>query len=169
VRRLAETLLTGLALMLMTAGALPAPALELKETLYFAHAVASGAMPPIQKRLPETPLIYRPDGKRYTLGRQGGSLRILMARPKDTRLMVVYGYARLVKYNEKYEIVPDLLENFTVEGGRIFTFTLRKGHKWSDGQPFTTEDLKTVFRADHGRYREELCPKVGDGDIRRRV
>ena len=142
MRRLAPILLAALAAALSAATALPAAALELKETLYFAHSVASGAMPPVQKRVPEHPLIFRPDGKRYTLGRQGGSLRILMARPKDTRLMVVYGYARLVKYNENYELVPDLLERFTVEGGRIFTFTLRKGHKWSDGRPFTTEDFR---------------------------
>ena len=25
---------------------------------------------------------------------------------------------------------------------RIFTFTLREGHHWSDGQPFTTEDFR---------------------------
>ena len=103
--RLARTFFTACALVLLASISLPASALELKETHYFAHSVASGAMPPVRKRVPETPLIYRPDGKRYTLGRQGGSLRILMARPKDTRLMVVYGYARLVKYNEKYVIV----------------------------------------------------------------
>ena len=140
--RLARTFFTACALVLLASISLPASALELKETLYFAHSVASGAMPPVRKRVPESPLIYRPDGKRYTLGRQGGSLRILMARPKDTRLMVVYGYARLVKYNEKYVIVADLLERFEVEGGRIFTFTLRKGHRWSDGRPFTTEDFR---------------------------
>ncbi len=142
MRRFARALFAGLAAILLAASALPASALVLKETPFFAKSVASGAMPPVQKRVPETPLIYRPDGKRYTLGRQGGTLRILMARPKDTRLMVVYGYARLVKYNERYELVPDILERFTVEGGRIFTFTLRKGQKWSDGKPFTTEDFR---------------------------
>ncbi|MDH3231881.1 MAG: ABC transporter substrate-binding protein [Alphaproteobacteria bacterium] len=134
------------AVLILTAMPAIAPkqagALELKETPYFGHSVGSGALPPVARRVPETPRIYNPDGKRYTLGRHGGTLRILMARPRDTRLMVVYGYGRLVKYDEKYELIPDLLERYTVEDGRIFTFHLRKGHRWSDGHPFTTEDFR---------------------------
>ena len=30
----------------------------------------------------------------------------------------------------------------TSKDDRIFTLQLRKGHKWSDGQPFTTEDFR---------------------------
>ena len=32
------------------------------------------------------------------IGNSGGELRMLMGGPKDTRMMVVYGYARLVGY-----------------------------------------------------------------------
>ena len=56
--------------------------------------------------------------------------------------MVVYGYARLVGYDAKLELVPDILRTFEVEDGRIFTFHLRKGHRWSDGEPFTSEDFR---------------------------
>ena len=56
--------------------------------------------------------------------------------------MVVYGYARLVGYNEKLELVPDILKAVDVEDGRIFTLHLRKGHRWSDGEPFTSEDFR---------------------------
>ena len=56
--------------------------------------------------------------------------------------MVVYGYARLVAYNEKLELVPDILKDVEVEDGRIFTLHLRKGHRWSDGEPFTSEDFR---------------------------
>jgi peptide/nickel transport system substrate-binding protein len=136
------------ALILAAPGASYAQAPELKETLKLketpdlAKEVKAGKLPPIAERLPEIPRIYKPDGKRYTLGRQGGTLRILMARPRDTRLMVVYGYARLVKYDETYELVADLLERYEEEDGRIFTLHLRKGHRWSDGHPFTTEDFR---------------------------
>jgi len=119
-----------------------AGALELKETPSLRTWVGSGALPPVAKRLPTPPRLYKPDGKRYTLGRHGGTLRILMARPRDTRIMVVYGYARLIKYNEKYELIPDLAERIEVKDERIFTITLRKGHRWSDGHPFTTEDFR---------------------------
>jgi len=75
-------------------------------------------------------------------GKYGGQLVLLMGRSKDVRLMVVYGYARLVGYNLKYELVSDVLESFEVEGDRRFTFHLRQGHRWSDGRPFTAEAFR---------------------------
>jgi peptide/nickel transport system substrate-binding protein len=56
--------------------------------------------------------------------------------------MVVYGYTRLVGYDLNYELVPDVLERFEVEDDRRFTFHLRKGHRWSDGYPFTAEAFR---------------------------
>jgi peptide/nickel transport system substrate-binding protein len=56
--------------------------------------------------------------------------------------MTVYGYTRLVGYDKTFRILPDLLESLEVEEGRIFTFKLRRGHKWSDGHPFTSEDFR---------------------------
>jgi peptide/nickel transport system substrate-binding protein len=77
-----------------------------------------------------------------TVGKPGGELNMLVGRTKDTRLMVVYGYARLVAYNEELELVPDILKDVEVEDGRIFTLHLREGHRWSDGEPFTSEDFR---------------------------
>ena len=67
---------------------------------------------------------------------------MLIGRSRDIRLLVVYGYARLVGYTENFELVPDILESIDVEEGRIFTLHLRPGHKWSDGAPFTSEDFR---------------------------
>jgi peptide/nickel transport system substrate-binding protein len=101
-------------------------------------AVASGELPPIGDRLPERPAIVTP----AELGQYGGDLTMLMASAKDTRIMTVYAYARLVCYDRDYKIVPDILESYEVEEGRIFTFHLRPGHRWSNGKPFTTEDFR---------------------------
>jgi peptide/nickel transport system substrate-binding protein len=133
-----------------------ASAFELKETPFFADAVREGHLPPIEKRLPADPIIYNPNGKTYTLGRQGGSLRILMARSTDTRILSVYAYTRLIKYDEKYDLVPDILKSYEVEGERIFTFHLRKGQKWSDGYPFTTEDFRYYW--EDVANNEDLSP-----------
>ena len=38
--------------------------------------------------------------------------------------------------------MPDILESYEAKDGREFTFKLRAGHRWSDGQPFTTEDFR---------------------------
>src|SRR5262249_16577469 len=53
-------------------------------------------------------------------------------------------------YDENYRLVPDILASFEVEEGRIFTFHLRKDHRWSDGSPFTTEDFRY--------YWEDIAP-----------
>ncbi len=111
------------------------------EPPYFAADVAAGRLPPVADRLPDPPLLEEMDGGR-TIGRYGGTLNLLMARSKDVRQMVVYGYARLVRYGRDYRIVPDILEDVEVEDGRIFTLRLRRGHRWSDGAPFTTEDFR---------------------------
>ena len=46
------------------------------------------------------------------------------------------------RLHRELELVPDILASYEVEDGRIFTLHLRKGHKWSDGEPFTAEDFR---------------------------
>ena len=110
----------------------------MQETPFFEKAVTSGALPPVAARIPSEPSLAELE----TIGRPGGELRMLMASPKDTRLMVVYGYSRLVAYTPALALVPDMLEALDVSEDRVFTLHLRAGHKWSDGQPFTTEDFR---------------------------
>ncbi len=76
------------------------------------------------------------------IGRRGGEIRTLVVRARDTRLLHVYGNARLVSFDRELNFVPDILKSFEVEDGRIFTFRLRRGHRWSDGHPFTSEDFR---------------------------
>jgi len=114
----------------------------LVEPPVLAPVVASGDLPPVAQRLPNPPLVADLDGKGRTIGKYGGSLRLLMGRQKDIRLLVVYGYARLVGYNRDLELAPDILESIEVEDQRIFTLRLRENHRWSDGQPFTSEDFR---------------------------
>jgi len=121
---------------------LPGPAqAQYKETNSLAADVAAGKLPPVDKRLPAAPLKMTLTGS-YKPGQQGGEARMLIARARDVRILNTLSYTRLVVYNDKYEFVPDLVESFTVEDEKVFTFKLRKGHKWSDGSPFTSEDFR---------------------------
>ena len=124
---------------LLAAG--PAAGQAYLETPMYTRAVAAGELPPVDERLPQTPLVVTFDGAR-SAGRHGGELRMLIGRAADLRLLVVYGYARLVGYDESYRIVPDILESVEAVEDRIFTLRLRKGHRWSDGHPFTAEDFR---------------------------
>ncbi len=135
-----------------TAGA----AAAYRETPSLKADVEAGKLPPIEARLPRVPRIVTLDGKGRTIGKHGGELKTLIGRAKDVRLLVVYGYARLVVYDEKFEIVPDIAEKVTVEEGRRFTFHLRAGHKWSDGQPFTAEDFRYYWEDVANNY--DLSP-----------
>jgi peptide/nickel transport system substrate-binding protein len=118
--------------------------------------VAAGKLPPIDERLPQAPLVAPLTAEGLEPGDYGGDLHILMSGAKDVRMMVVYGYARLVGYDRGFTIVPDILERFEVEEGRIFTFHLRPGHRWSDGKPFTAEDFRYFWEDVAGN--PELSP-----------
>lgn len=121
--------------------------------------IAAGKLPPIEKRLPREPLVVSVENP----GKHGGTLHSLVGRSRDTRLLVVYGYARLVGYDRNLEIVPDILESFEVQEGRSFTLKLRKGHRWSDGQPFTTEDFRYYW--EDVANNKELSPAGPPRDL----
>jgi len=141
LRRATAGLLLCLAALVTGPGAAEAmPAL--KETPFFAEVVGSGQLPPIAERVPQEPLVVDLEAHGRVTGRQGGSIRTLAARARDIRYLSVMAYARLVGYDENLNLVPDILASYDVEEGRRFTLHLRKGHRWSDGHPFTAEDFR---------------------------
>lgn len=97
---------------------------------------AALAEPPLEPRVLDFDALEKEVGKR------GGSINTLMAKTKDVRWMTVYSGARLVAYDQTFKLAPDILKSLEVNGNKEFTLHLRKGHKWSDGQPFTTEDFR---------------------------
>ena len=133
------------------------------ESELFRKEVAAGKMPPMQKRLPATPLVYPMDGPGMQPGKPGGTLNMLIGRARDVRLLVVYGYSRLVGYDRKLGIVPDILESFESKDDKVFTFKLRKGHRWSDGNPFTTEDFRYFW--EDVANNAELSPTGPQSDL----
>lgn len=112
------------------------------ETPMLVFDVQAGKLPSVEERLPQQPRVINVAGMGREPGRHGGSMRFLMGDQRDIRMMTIYGYARFVIFDEKGELQPDILESYDVQDGRIFTLHLRRGHKWSDGQPFTTEDIR---------------------------
>ncbi|MGN6585785.1 MAG: ABC transporter substrate-binding protein [Rhizobiaceae bacterium] len=121
--------------------ALPLEAFAAEEPADIAKAVIGDKLPPLAERLPQNPRVVdmAPLGK--SEGRYGGAMRLIMASADDIRMMTVYSYARLVVFDKDLNLVPDILDHFDVEEGRRFTLHLRRGHKWSDGHPFTSEDF----------------------------
>jgi peptide/nickel transport system substrate-binding protein len=117
-------------------------AIQLVETAMLQADVEAGKVPPVAKRLPSSPLVTGFDEAKFASGKQGGTLHMLIGRAQDVRMLFVYGYARLVSYDRNLNLVPDILESVDVQDNKVFTMRLRKGHRWSDGEPFTAEDFR---------------------------
>ena len=115
---------------------------SLVEVPYLSNDVQAGKLPAIAERVPAQVDVVNLKAAGKAPGRYGGKLHLLMGKQKDTKMMMVYGYARLIVYNHDLDFVPDILESFDIKEEREFTLRLRKGHKWSDGHPFTAEDFR---------------------------
>jgi len=108
----------------------------------FAEDVTAGKLPPVEERLSDEPLVVQPYDE---IGKYGGTLRgISLAPSSGTTEFFSFRMATLVRMEDDLKtIVPNVAKSWEVNDDYTeWTFTLRKGHKWSDGQPFTTDDVE---------------------------
>lgn len=106
-----------------------------------AAQVEAGTLPPLAERLPETPLVLEPLEE---IGSYGGTWRSALKGTFDNGwIRRTVAYQPLLAFDFKWsKVVPNIAESFEAnEDATEFTFHLRKGHKWSDGTPFTAADL----------------------------
>ncbi len=55
-------------------------------------------------------------------------------------------YDSLVKFDEEFNPVGNLAETWDLSGDQLtWTFKLREGVKWHDGEPLTSEDVKLTY------------------------
>ena len=121
--------------------ALGLPASALEEAPMLKEMVEAGTLPPLEERLPANPLelevVEQP-------GEYGGTLRRAILGGGDQHNMVrIVGSENLVRWDADWqEVRPNLAESWEVsEDATTFTFKLREGMKWSDGEPFTADDI----------------------------
>jgi peptide/nickel transport system substrate-binding protein len=121
--------------------AAPAVATDQKEAPVLAALVAAGSLPPLEERLPATPKIVTPvEGP----GQYGGTWRMGLLGGQDNALLTrTISYEHLVRWTPDWtDIEPNVAESYEVnEDATEFTFKLREGMKWSDGEPFTADDI----------------------------
>lgn len=93
-------------------------------------------------RLPAEPLVVAPYDE---IGKYGGTLDALSnATEAGTSDFLSIRHSNLVRYSDDLQtIVPHVAKDWEWNDDFTqLTFYLRKGHKWSDGQPFTSADVK---------------------------
>ena len=137
-----------------------------KEAPMLKKMVEEGKLPPVGERLPEDVVVAKPFEK---IGKYGGTLRL---GDMTTTAVDAGGLRRrglFWSYMSGSESVPNLAKGYQWSADlKTMTVYLRKGHKWSDGQPFTTDDIMFFYEdvlscldCGHGMKRMKLgC--VGD-------
>ncbi len=67
-------------------------------------------------------------------------------------------FSGLLKYDKNHQLIPDLAESYEVsEDGLVYTFHLRKGVKWQDGEPFKADDIIfTISAIQNPEFRSPL-------------
>ncbi|SMD10335.1 MULTISPECIES: ABC transporter substrate-binding protein [Primorskyibacter] len=118
--------------------------------------VNRGPLPPVSERLPAEPLVILPY---EDCGTYGGEMRYLARKlESNTSEGLSWRQVQLVRVDDDLRTIkPDVAKSWAWNHDYTeITFTLRKGHKWSDGTPFTAHDV--AFWLNDLINNEELYP-----------
>jgi peptide/nickel transport system substrate-binding protein len=117
------------------------------ESPMWADEVEAGRLPPVSDRLPEQPRFLRPFKQ---IGLYGGAIRRAITGD------IVQIPATMKAKNEGLltftpplgsGIEPNLAQRWEFQkGGRVLLLYLRKGIRWSDGHPFTADDVLFFYQ-----------------------
>ena len=142
--------------------ATPIP-VKFKESPMLTNLVERGKLPPVEERLPSNPMVVEPLVEQ---GAYGGSLRFGFVGQSAAwgGLLYLAGWDHLVIWRPDFNsIEPNAVAGWDISPDVTeYTFYLRKGMKWSDGEPFTSEDLR--FFIEDVLANEELFPGGLGGD-----
>lgn len=140
-------------MMLVTAlAAIPAsaaPDLGQKEAPILAEQVAAGTLPALSDRLPAASDVMVEQDV-LSLGEYGGSITL---QSNDNGRWSAWGYISeqsmfRFKKDGSGQVEPNVCKEFSAnEDSTVWTIKMREGMKWSDGQPFTADDV--IFYYDH--------------------
>ena len=115
-----------------------------KEAPMLQEMVKAGKLPPLEERLPENPLVIKPFeevGQYSDTFRRGTGFFMpdewLISHHTNESL-----FALTWPIPGEGPVLPNLAESWEFNGdGTELTVHLRKGIKWSDGEPFTVDDI----------------------------
>ena len=131
---------------------------QFQEAPMLQQRVEAGSLPPVADRLPENPLVVVPPEQ---IGPYGGTWTRFATGPQDVGIVEArFAYEGLVRWDAMgQKILPNLATHWEVaDGGRTYTFWLRKGVRWSDGHPFSADDISFWYEND--LQNRELTPVV---------
>jgi ABC-type transport system substrate-binding protein len=117
-----------------------------KEAPMLAQQVSSGDLPPVERRLPPNPLVVSPVDR---VGVYGGDWQTMLVGLTDTAWIGgAIDHETLLSWDQEFsgKVLPNLAEDFEAnDAGTEFTLGLRQGVRWSDGKPFTADDITFAY------------------------
>jgi peptide/nickel transport system substrate-binding protein len=144
------------AVCLLFLGLIPTVSFAFKEAPMLAEKVKDAKLPPVEMRLPPEPVVVKPIERP---GSFGGVWRRAYTGLSDLVGARRILYDPLVRWSPDYKVVPNIARKWDVsDDGKSFTFHLAKGIRWSDGQPFTSDDI--LFYFEDIVFDKELTPSV---------
>ena len=125
------------------------------EAPMLAALVASGELPPVQERLPEVPRVLEVE----EIGSYGGALQQVRDADKSDWLAWTMSKEPLtIIAPDLQSTLPNVVQEYRVSAdGTMITFKLRNGMRWSDGEPFTIDDV--MFWYEDVLNNRELTPE----------
>lgn len=135
--------------------------MEQMEAPALAEMVASGELPPLADRLPVEPLVVEPV---ESLGKYGGIWRTALVGGQDNAWLTrTISYEHLVRWTREWTgVEPNIAKSFEGNAeGTEYTFVLREGMKWSDGAPFTADDILFWYEMNVVDEQYEAAHNVG--------
>ena len=128
-----------------------------KEAPLLAQRVAAGSLPPLSERLPEDYAVIEP-GEPQGVGKYGGTWRSVFVGPADEQNVERITHNHMLFWTADLStITPSILKGFQASAdNKTFTFQMRRGMKWSDGEPFTADDV--MFWYEDILLNDELVP-----------
>jgi peptide/nickel transport system substrate-binding protein len=117
------------------------PVPKAKEAPMLQQLVQEGKLPPLEQRLPTNPLVVKEPWSQ--IGKYGGTLRVgWTAATFASFYIYMYGQSPLQWREGGHAVGPGLAESWeTNANASEWTLHFRKGLRWSDGQPFTVDDI----------------------------
>jgi peptide/nickel transport system substrate-binding protein len=112
-----------------------------KEAPELAALVQQGKLPKVADRIGQDPIVLKPV---HQIGKYGGTLRKTFIGASDgTAFRFAAGPDSLLYFDWQWtKVIPNIARSFEVSAdGKTLTVQLRRGMKWSDGAPFTTDDV----------------------------
>jgi|Wag4MinimDraft_15_1082655.scaffolds.fasta_scaffold00303_4 peptide/nickel transport system substrate-binding protein len=120
--------------------------------------VEKGLLPPVEERLPKNPVVVTPYEE---IGQYGGTWRRTWRGFQADRWGVLkISDERLVFLDKSGgSVIPGIAESWSMSpDGKEFTFKIREGLRWSDGEEVTTEDVR--FWYEDVLLNEEITPSI---------